>query len=84
LVDGAGGREVEHTKASRRGGEQGGAVEEVAPEEADAALIAGGRGEREEVVRLGLVICGTPTKSTVSDLRRTTACSYSRSARTET
>ena len=47
---------MEHAGASARGGEHGGAVEEVAPEEADAALVASS--EREEVVRLGLVICG--------------------------
>jgi hypothetical protein len=74
LLDSAGGREVEQAGASPRGGEHGSAVQEVAAEEADAALVAGGGGgERKEVVRLGLVICATPTKSTVSDLR-----SYSR------
>ena len=69
---------MEDAGASPRGVEHGGAVEEVAPEEADAAFVA--PGERKEVVRLGLVICVTPTKSTVGDLRRpphTTARSYS-------
>jgi hypothetical protein len=65
-VDGAGRGEVEHAGASPHGGEHGGAVEEVAPEEADAALVAGRSGESEEVVRLGLVICAMPTKSRAS------------------
>ena len=69
-VDDAGGGEVEDAGAAPRSGEHGGAVEEVAPEEADAALVAGGGGERAEVVRLGLVICAMPTKSTLTDLRR--------------
>lgn len=47
---------MEHAGAAPRGGEEGGAVEEVALEDAEAAL-AGAGGEREEVVHLGLVIC---------------------------
>jgi hypothetical protein len=57
LVNGAGRGEVEDAGAAPRGCQHGGAVEEVASEEADAVLVAGGGSEREEVVRLGLVIC---------------------------
>lgn len=55
-VDGAGRREVEDTRAPARGVEQRGAVQEVAAEEAEAA-VAGAGGEIEEVVRLRPVIC---------------------------
>lgn len=48
---------MEDAGAAPRGGEEGGAVEEVAREHAEAAaLAAAGGGERVEVVRLGLVI----------------------------
>ena len=67
-VDDAGRGEVEDAGAAARGGEHGGAVEEVAREEADAALVAAG--ERQEVLRLGLVICGTPATESNGGLRR--------------
>jgi hypothetical protein len=50
---------VEDARAAPRGVEERGAVEEVAPEHAQAAL-AGSRRQRVEVVRLRLVICTSP------------------------
>jgi len=50
---------VEDARAPTRGFEQRGAVQEVAAEEAEAA-VAGAGGECEEVVRLRPVICTPP------------------------
>ena len=60
-VDGAGGGEVEDARAAPRGIEEHRAVEEVAAEDAEAAL-AGAGGESQEVVRLRPVICTSPRK----------------------
>jgi hypothetical protein len=60
-VDGAGGGEVEDARAAPRGVGERGAVEEVAAEDAEVAP-AGAGGERQEVVRLRLVICTSPRK----------------------
>jgi hypothetical protein len=57
-VDDAGRGEVEDTRAAPRGVDQRGAVEEVAAEDAEAALaLAGAGGQGEQVLRLRLVIC---------------------------
>jgi len=55
-VHDAGRGEVEDARAAPRGVHQRGAVEEVAAEDAEAAL-AGAGGQGEQVLRLRLVIC---------------------------
>jgi hypothetical protein len=57
---------VEDARAAPRGVEERGAVEEVAPEHAQQAALAGPRRQRVEVVRLRLVICTSPAHD-VSD-----------------
>ena len=52
---------MEDARAAPRGVEEHRAVEEVAAEDAEATL-AGAGGEREEVVRLRLVICTTTAR----------------------
>ena len=75
-VDGAGGSEVEDARTAPRGGEEGGVIEEVAPEDAEAAL-AGASGERVEVVRLGLVICTSTRRQQQDNCSLRNARNYS-------
>jgi hypothetical protein len=63
-VEDARGGEVEDARAAPRGVEERRTVEEVATEDAEAAL-AGAGGEREEVVRLRPVIC-TPRRDSMT------------------
>jgi hypothetical protein len=73
-VDGAGGGEVEDAGAAPRGVDERRAVEEVAAEDAEAALA----GERVEVVRLRPVICTSPPGGQIIHAFRVVATSTSK------